>query len=145
MEYLLRKALELGAEKAKIIDARTVSVGEWVRWKCQYGCPMHDKDAFHPPLAPDAESTKRVLRDYSRAILLNGPEGKSLTEVAVRLEGEAYQRAALRRLLLLAADDLLVAPRLRLSPTQAKRQIWQVWNRAVLSAAIAPQGKQRSW
>ena len=88
MEYLLRKALELGAEKAKIIDVRTVCVGEWVRWKCQYGCPMHDKDAFHPPLAPDAESTKRVLRDYCRAILLNGPEGKSLTEVA----GEACQR-----------------------------------------------------
>jgi hypothetical protein len=103
MEYLLRRALELGAEKAKIIDIRTVSVGEeWVRWKCQYGCPMYDKDAFHPPFAPDAESTKRVLRDYCRAILLNGPDGKSLTEVAVRLEGEAYQRGYYKAFALVA-------------------------------------------
>ncbi len=104
MEYLLRKALELGAEKAKTIDTRTVSLNEWVRWKCQYGCPMHDKDAFHPPLAPDAESTKRVLKEYSRAILLNGTDGKILTEVAVKLEGEAYQRGYYKAFALVALN-----------------------------------------
>ena len=60
------------------------------------------KDAFHPPFAPDAESTKRVLRDYCRAILLNGPDGQSLTEVAVRLEGEAYQRGYYKAFALVA-------------------------------------------
>jgi hypothetical protein len=104
MEYLLGKALELGAEKAKTIDTRTVSVSEWVRWKCQYGCPMHDKDAFHPPFAPDAESTRKMLRGYSKAILLNGPDGKSLTEVAVRLEGEAYQRGYYKAFALVALN-----------------------------------------
>ncbi len=90
MEKLLSRALELGAEKAKSIDPATVVVEEWVRWKCQYGCPLYDKDGFHPPCAPDAESTRKVLKEYSKAILLNGPKGKTLTEVAVRLEGEAY-------------------------------------------------------
>ena len=104
MDYLLRTALELGAEKAKTIDTRTVSVSEWVRWKCQYGCPMHDKDAFHPPFAPDAESTRKMLRGYSKAILLNGPDGKSLTEVAVRLEGEAYQRGYYKAFALVALN-----------------------------------------
>ncbi len=32
MEYLLKRALELGAERAKIIDTETVVVAEWVRW-----------------------------------------------------------------------------------------------------------------
>ncbi len=92
MEYLLQRALELGAEKAKIIDTETVAVADWVRWKCQYGCPLFEKDPFHPPLAPDAASTKKVLGEYTRAILLNGPNGQTLTEAAVKLEGEAYQR-----------------------------------------------------
>ena len=92
MEYLLQRALELGAEKAKIIDAETVVVAEWVRWKCQYGCPLFEKDPFHPPFAPDAESTKRVLREYTKVILLNGPNGQTLSEAAVKLEGEAYHR-----------------------------------------------------
>ncbi len=90
MEDVLDKAFELGAEKAKIIDTDTVVVEEWVRWKCQYGCGLYDKGAYHPAFAPDAESTKKVLKEYSKAILVNGPKGKALTEVAVRLEGEAY-------------------------------------------------------
>jgi len=90
MEDLLKKAYELGAEKAKIIGTETIVVEEWVRWKCLYGCPLHGKDAYHPPVAPDSDSTKKVLKEYSKAILLNGPKGKALTETAVRLEGEAY-------------------------------------------------------
>ena len=91
LEHLIKKSLELGAEKAMIIDTATVVVEEWVRWKCLYGCPLYGKDAYHPPCAPDAESTKKVMKEYSRAILLNGSKGKSLTEAAVRLEGEAYR------------------------------------------------------
>lgn len=90
METLLKRALELGAEKAKIIDTSTVVVEEWVRWKCLYGCPFHGKDAYHPPCAPDAESTKKVVKEYSKAIFMNSSKGKTLTEAAVRLEGEAY-------------------------------------------------------
>lgn len=92
MEYLLQRSLELGAEKAKIIDTETVVLAEWVRWKCQYGCPLYEKDPFHPPWAPDAASMAKVIREYTKAILLNGSDGQTLTEAAVRLEGEAYQR-----------------------------------------------------
>jgi hypothetical protein len=90
MEQLLKRSLEFGAEKAKIIDMTTVVTEEWVRWKCLYGCPFHGKDAYHPPCAPDAESTKKVVKEYSKAILMNSSKGKPLTEAAVRLEGEAY-------------------------------------------------------
>lgn len=91
IEPLLKRSLELGAEKAKIIDTGSVVVEEWVRWKCLYGCAFHGKDAYHPPCAPDAESTKKIMREYSKAVLMTGSKGKALTEVAVRLEGEAYK------------------------------------------------------
>ncbi len=37
MEAFAKRALELGAEKAKVIKADTIVVEEWVRWKCMYG------------------------------------------------------------------------------------------------------------
>jgi len=92
MNYLLKRALQLGAEKAKIIDTDTIVMAEWVRWKCEYGSPLFEKDSFHPPLAPDMESTKKVLKEYTKAILLNGSNGMALTSAAVMLEGEAYHR-----------------------------------------------------
>ena len=90
MEFLLRRSLELGAEKSRIIDTGSIVVEEWVRWKCLFGCPLHGKDAYHPPCAPDADSTRRMLKEYGKAILMNSSKGKELTEAAVKLEGEAY-------------------------------------------------------
>ncbi len=105
MEYLLNKAIESGAEKAKVIDTDTIVVEEWVRWKCKYGCPFYEKDAFHPPCAPDAESTGKVVKEYSRAILMNGPKGKILTEAVVKLEGEAYHMGYYRAFALTALSS----------------------------------------
>jgi hypothetical protein len=102
LAYLLQRAVELGAEKAKLIDPETVVVAEWVRWKCQYGCPLYAKDLYHAPGAPEAESMKKVLKEYRTAILLNGPDGKALSEAAVRLEGEAYHRGYYKALALTA-------------------------------------------
>ena len=102
MDYLLQRAFELGAEKAKIIDPETVAVAEWVRWKCQYGCPLFGKDPFHQPLAPDADSMKKVLKEYTKAILLSGPNGQILSEAAVRLEGEAYNQGYYKAFALVA-------------------------------------------
>ncbi len=91
IEAVLEKAYAIGCEKAKIIDTSTVIVEKWTRWKCLYGCPFYNKDGYHPPFAPSVEETKEVLGEYTKAILLNGPKGKELTNVAVHLEGEAYQ------------------------------------------------------
>jgi hypothetical protein len=91
IEAVLEKAYDIGCEEAKIIDTSTVIVEKWVRWKCLYGCPFYNKDGFHPPFAPGVEETKEVLNEFSKAILLKGPKGKALTNIAVRLEGEAYK------------------------------------------------------
>jgi predicted metal-binding protein len=50
-----------------------------------------DRPPYHSPFAPSVDETKDVLSEYTKAILLNGPKGKAITDVAVRLEGEAYQ------------------------------------------------------
>jgi len=91
IESVLEKAYDIGCENAKIIDTSTVITEKWTRWKCLYGCPFYNKDGYHPPFAPSVEETKEVLGEYKKAILLNGSKGKALTDIAVRLEGEAYK------------------------------------------------------
>ncbi len=91
IEAVIDKAYALGCEKAKVIDTSTVVVKKWVRWKCLYGCTFYDKDRFHPPFAPSVDETREVLGEYTKAILLKGPKGTALTDIAVRLEYEAYQ------------------------------------------------------
>lgn len=91
VDAVLDKAYAIGCEKAKIINTSTVIIEKWTRWKCLYGCPFYNKDGYHPPSAPSVEETKEVLGEYSKAILLNGSRGKSLTGIAIQLEGEAYK------------------------------------------------------
>lgn len=91
IEAVVDEAYALGCEKAKVIDTSTVIVEKWVRWKCLYGCPFYSMDGYHPPVAPSVEETREVLGGYTKAILLNGSKGKALTDIAVRLEAEAYR------------------------------------------------------
>lgn len=102
MQALIERAIALGAQKAKIIDADSIVVQKWVKWKCIYGCPMYGHDGHHPPQTPDVAEAREVIGEYARAILLNGPEGRLLTEVACRLEAEAYHAGFYKALALVA-------------------------------------------
>jgi predicted metal-binding protein len=53
----------------KLISAGLVVVGEWVRWKCRYGCRAYGKHFCCPPFAPRPEETRRMLSEYRYAVL----------------------------------------------------------------------------
>lgn len=91
VETVLEEAFELGCEEAKIIEPKTITVGNWVRWKCLYGCPLYNKDGCHPPYAPGVEETKKILKEYSKALLIKGYDGSKLSEIAIKLERSAYE------------------------------------------------------
>lgn len=69
-DWMCEKAVELGADEARIIDPKDVVVGEWVRLKCQYGCGYYGARLTCPPFAPPPETTLRLLSEYSTAVLL---------------------------------------------------------------------------
>jgi len=92
IDDIVDRAIEMGAEKAKVIDTDSIVVEKWVKWKCVYGCPMYGKDGYHPPMTPEISEVKEVIGEYAKAILLNGEDGRLLTEIACRLEGEAYHK-----------------------------------------------------
>jgi predicted metal-binding protein len=69
VKKLIGLARSEGAE-ARAIDAASVIVSDWVRFKCSWGCKGYGKHLGCPPYAPTPEETRRVLREYDAALLL---------------------------------------------------------------------------
>lgn len=55
----------------KWIDPHEIVVSQWVRMKCEFGCPSYGKAASCPPNNPSVEECQRFFSEYTRAILLH--------------------------------------------------------------------------
>lgn len=90
-----KKALELGIDGVKVIDPRSIVTAEWVRMKCQFGCPGFGTSLCCPPHTPTPDVTRKVIDSYEKAILLHrrlkkGERSKGFNETVVRLEIEIF-------------------------------------------------------
>lgn len=70
IEELITNVVDLGANSAKIIFAKDVSVEQWVRYKCQYGCGGYARYFTCPPYAPTPDETRKMLEAYNKALLI---------------------------------------------------------------------------
>ncbi len=94
------RARELGVDDAVVIDAAGVVTGEWVRMKCLYGCDEPGVHATCPPNLPPVATTRALLEEYRRGILLtvgplrgterSDPESLRVNRVALALERELF-------------------------------------------------------
>jgi predicted metal-binding protein len=88
---ICERAVKLGAADARPISARGVVVRDWVRLKCQFGCGGFGQCLTCPPYSPTPEKTRRVLSEYSQAILVRfEPSGPDTHKTMVKLEREAF-------------------------------------------------------
>jgi predicted metal-binding protein len=53
----------------KLISTAKVEVGDWVRWKCKYGCKAYGKHLDCPLYVPSPEETRKLVRCYEKAIV----------------------------------------------------------------------------
>ena len=86
---LVKAALETGAIRAKAVDPAAVETGEWVRWKCRFGCGGYGSSLVCPPRSPTPSQTRAMLDQYKLAILFEAPSGQS-KRIAVRLEKQLF-------------------------------------------------------
>jgi len=66
----VKQALKLGATRARIVSARNVVIGNWVRLKCQYGCDCYNTRYTCPPYSPTPDYTRKMVKEYSRGLLI---------------------------------------------------------------------------
>lgn len=90
-----QKALKMELDGAKVIDPRTVVTAEWVRMKCQFGCPGFGLRLCCPPHTPTPDQTRKVLDAYQKAILVHrrikkGDQAKGFSQTIVKLEIEIF-------------------------------------------------------
>ncbi len=83
-------ALGQGAMTAKVIKPADVVTAEWVRWKCQYGCEGFGGSLVCPPYTPTPSETRKMLDEYSRAILFEASPGVHVKKTASSLERELF-------------------------------------------------------
>ena len=101
LEELRAKALDLGAEKAAVIDTSAISVSEAVAFKCRVPrCPNYASCAHCPPHAPTPEEFRRVLANHRQAIIFNK---RFAPEVMLDAEQETARRGAFYSIFELAA------------------------------------------
>jgi predicted metal-binding protein len=91
VEIYCEEVLEMGMDGAKVIDPGSVVTAEWVRMKCQYGCPGFGASLCCPPHTPSPDVTREVMDSYQKAILLHrrlrkGEKSKPFNETVVNVE-----------------------------------------------------------
>ncbi len=69
-EFLRKMALEMGAVDAKIITTDKVVVEDRIVLKCKVGCTQYSKTLACPPYTPTAEEFRKIVREYSYALLM---------------------------------------------------------------------------
>jgi predicted metal-binding protein len=82
-------AVEAGALGAKMISPSDVETGEWVRWRCQFGCGGYNSSLVCPPHSPPPEKTRKMLDEYKRGVFFESPPDQ-VKEIAVKLERELF-------------------------------------------------------
>ena len=86
---IVSAAVELGAKEARIVAARKVVTGHWVRWKCCYGCTGYQSSLMCPPFTPQPAQTREMLDEYKRGVLFEAGRGKP-KKIAVALEKRLF-------------------------------------------------------
>ena len=95
VEEILRLAERGGATNSRLIKSRDVVVRDWVRFKCQFGCPNYGQRLTCPPYSPTPDRTRKILGEYGEAMLLefredDGRKWRSVNKAMVDLEREVF-------------------------------------------------------
>jgi len=81
----------MGALDAVVVSPpQQVFTATWVRLRCQYGCSEYGQCLTCPPHSPTHETTRKMLDEYSVAILLHGSQWKLIREIAQALELKVF-------------------------------------------------------
>lgn len=96
LESLRERCLTYGADEAYLIDAGIIKTRQWVRMKCQFGCPVYGMNYTCPPHVPEIKEIERFFGEYRDALVLEFRDLKKLDDqkkvakAVLRLEHDAF-------------------------------------------------------
>ena len=69
---LLSKGTEYGLNAVFPFSVDRIIVAEWVHLKCRYGCNKYNTNWCCPPATPNPERVRKIIDEYTTALLLIG-------------------------------------------------------------------------
>ncbi len=100
LEKYTSHAVSNGVKEVRQIKPDSIVTAPWVRFKCQFGCPVHGMFYSCPPDSPTPEQTRAMLDCYERALLfhIQAPHSKArgkkcnkIYDMLVKLEGDLFK------------------------------------------------------
>ena len=70
LDFLRKRALELGAVAAKILPVDEIVIEDRVVLKCKLGCEKYGKTLACPPYAPSPEEFRKIVREYHYVLFM---------------------------------------------------------------------------
>jgi len=70
LDFLRKRALELGAVTAKILPVDEIVIEDRVVLKCKLGCEKYGKTLACPPYAPSPEEFRKIVREYHYVLFM---------------------------------------------------------------------------
>ncbi|MBU7005225.1 DUF2284 domain-containing protein [Phosphitispora fastidiosa] len=89
-ESFIRRACELGAAAAKVIDPKNIITAAWVLMKCQFGCSGYNSSCCCPPRTPTPGKMREIIDCYTTAILIHGDDYRIQNNLVANLEREIF-------------------------------------------------------
>jgi len=74
----------------KFIDPKSVVIGYWTRFKCQYGCGAYGKNLCCPPNSPTPDETQKILSDYNVGLLVHYGGDVKVTKAIASIERDIF-------------------------------------------------------
>ena len=63
-------AKRFGAEECKWTTGEDVQVGQWVRFKCMFGCETYGKKGGCPPAVPSVAECRDLFKEYENILVM---------------------------------------------------------------------------
>ena len=82
--------LKHSAQGFRKIDPKSISTGQWVRMKCQFGCGGYGSCLTCPPHAPSPDESRSMLDSYSTAYLIYWGEEFPGREALAEIERQTF-------------------------------------------------------
>ncbi len=80
------EARNRGAVASKIIRTRLLSLGNWTRLKCQFGCEHFGRRFTCPTFTPTTHEMSDILMDYEKALVVEASDSSKVHDLVLGLE-----------------------------------------------------------
>lgn len=93
---VVQEAENLGCANVKVIPVHEITLGHWVRLRCQFGCSYFNQRHTCPTFTPTSDEMADILMHYSRAMIIEAPRSADVHSMVLNLETRLREKGFFR-------------------------------------------------